>query len=144
MSVATIALTGVYADWLLTGELVGLRTAYQTSLVAKTAVFLTALAIGAVNLFDGGRSTRWIGGLSRRLVLELGLAVGVIAIAATLTSGSPAAFDRPIALEPTAGGAAASTASSTTLALLPGRPGPNRFIVDGASAADVTNFCRWS
>jgi hypothetical protein len=61
----------------------------------------------------------------------------VLAVAANLTSGSPTAQDRPVAIEP----AASTTLSgaSFSLDLLPGRAGPNRVgaNVPAASAAGV-------
>jgi putative copper export protein/methionine-rich copper-binding protein CopC len=131
VSVATIALTGAYADWTLTRDPFSAGTAYQLNLVVKIAIFAVALGLGALNFLDGGEGRPWLGGLSKRLAAELVVGIAVLAIAANLTSGSPTALDRPVGIEP-----AASTAASgapLSLALLPGRPGPNRVVVEGAA-----------
>ena len=133
VSVATIALTGAYADWTLTRDPFSVGTPYQVSLVVKIAVFAAALALGAVNYLDGGEERPRLGGLSRRLAAELVAGIAVLAIAANLTSGSPTALDRPVGIE-----AAASTAASgaaLSLDLLPGRAGPNRLVAEGPAVA---------
>jgi putative copper export protein/methionine-rich copper-binding protein CopC len=129
VSVAAIALTGAYADWTLTRDPFSVGTPYQLSLAVKIAVFAAALALGALNYFDGGEERPGRGGLSRRLVAELVAGFAVLTIAANLTSGSPTALDRPVGIEP-----AASTAASgaeLSLDLYPGRAGPNRFVTMG-------------
>jgi hypothetical protein len=106
----------------------------------KVVVFLVALGIGAVNFFDGGMNRTWIGGLSRRLIAELAAGVAVLAVAANLTSGSPTALAPPIAIEPAV--STATAGASVSLAVVPGRPGPNRFIanVAGQPAGSVTEL----
>jgi putative copper export protein len=137
-AVAVIALTGVYADWVLTGNPLAIDTPYEVTLIAKVAVFLAALGLGATNLLDGGTGRGWGGGLAKRMAVELAIGVAVLAVAANLTSGSPDALDRPLGLAP-----AASTVTpgvAVSLDVLPGRPGPDRFgaTIPAGSAQGVT------
>ncbi|MEO8230176.1 MAG: copper resistance protein CopC [Chloroflexota bacterium] len=125
VSVTLIALTGIYADWVQTRDLLAFGTPYGFNLLVKVVVFLLALAVGLVNYLDGGRDGIRRFGLSRRLLLELVLGVAVLAITANLTSGSPTGADRSIAIAPAA--SSVVSAEPASLALLPGRPGPNRF-----------------
>ena len=127
VSIALIAATGMYAAWIEIGDFTAIRSAYDLNLAIKVGVFILAVAVGAMNYLDGGTDRRWLGGLPKRLLLELCLAVAVVVIAANLTSGSPTGADRPLAIAPD------STAPATTqaigLALEPARPGPNRYVV---------------
>ena len=125
VSVTLIALTGIYADWVQTRDLLAFNTPYGLNLLAKVLVFVLALSIGLVNYLDGGRDGVRRFGLSRRLLVELILGVAVLAITANLTSGSPTGGDRPIAIAPAA--SSVVSAEPASLAILPARPGPNRF-----------------
>lgn len=125
VSVTLIALTGIYADWVQTRDLLAFNTPYGLNLLAKVLVFVLALSIGLVNYLDGGRDRVRRFGLSRRLLVELILGVAVLAITANLTSGSPTGGDRPIAIAPAA--SSVVSAEPASLAILPARPGPNRF-----------------
>jgi putative copper export protein/methionine-rich copper-binding protein CopC len=126
VSVALIALTGVYADWVQTRDLLGFDSPYQLNLLVKILVFVLALAVGLLNYLDGGRDLGRRFGLSRRLLVELILGVAVLAITANLTSGSPTGADR--AVEIASAPSSAVSAEPASLAVRPGRPGPNRFI----------------
>ncbi len=126
VSIALITVTGVYAAWIEIGDFTAIRTAYDLDLAIKVGVFVLAVAIGALNYFDGGQDRGWLGGLSKRLLLEMCLAIVVVVIAANLTSGSPSGTDRPVGIE--AARAAAVPVESAALALQPGRPGPNRYL----------------
>jgi copper transport protein len=125
VSIGLVSATGIYADWTQTRELISAATPYAINLDVKVLLVLGALGIGALNFMDGGTDRRWLGGLSRRVLLELGLAVGVVVVTANLTSGSPSWENRPIAISP-----APSTSAEAPIdfAVQPGRPGPNRFI----------------
>ena len=127
VSIGLIAATGVYAAWIEIGDFTAIRSAYDLNLAIKVAVFVLAVAVGALNYLDGGRDRPWLGGLSKRLLLELCLAVAVVVIAANLTSGSPTGADRPVAIAPSEG--LASAFERAGVALQPGRPGPNRLVV---------------
>jgi len=124
VSVALIALTGIYADWTQTGDPLSFASAYEIDLLAKILVFVAALGVGLVNYLDGGRGIGGRLGLSRRLLVELILGVAVLAITANLTSGSPVGQDRPVAIAPAP--SSVVSAQPVSLDLLPARPGPNR------------------
>jgi copper transport protein len=130
VSIALIATTGVYAAWIEIGDFTAIRSAYDLDLAIKVAVFVLAIAVGALNYLDGGRDRPWLGGLSKRLLLELCLAVAVVVIAANLTSGSPTGTDRPVAISPSGAG----SSGQVGFAIQPGRPGPNRYVVTLPSA----------
>lgn len=126
VSVTLIALTGIYSDWVQTRDLLGFDTAYSVNLLVKVLVFVLALVVGALNYVDGGRELGKRFSLSRRLLVELVLGIAVLAITANLTSGSPTGGDRPVAISPAA--SSVVSAEPASLALLPGRSGPNRFL----------------
>ena len=133
-SVTLIALTGVYADWVQTRDPLAFDTPYSLNLLVKIVVFVLALLVGLFNYLDGGLELGRRLGLSRRLLLELVLGVAVLAITANLTSGSPTGDDRPVAISPAV--SSAISAEPATLALLPGRSGPDRVVV-GLPAAPI-------
>ena len=124
VSVVLIALTGIYADWVQTGDLLAFDSPYEINLLAKILVFVAALGVGLVNYLDGGREIGGRIGLSRRLLVELILGIAILAITANLTSGSPPGQDRPVAIVPAA--SSVVSAEPVSLDLLPARPGPNR------------------
>ena len=135
VSVTLIALTGIYADWVQTRDLLGFDSPYGLNLLIKILVFVLALAVGALNYFDGGREIGRRFSLSRRLLVELVLGVAVLAITANLTSGSPTGGDRPIAIQPARelgrlgrAGDTGAAAGSVRPEPVPGRPpdGPGR------------------
>lgn len=138
VSIALITATGVYAAWIEIGDFSAIHSAYDVNLVVKIGVFVLAVAVGALNYFDGGRDRRWLGGLSKRLLLELCLAIAVVVIAANLTSGSPTGTDRPVAIGSSA--SAPSAFEPAELGIQPGRPGPNRYMVSlaGIPSAPLT------
>ena len=135
VSIGLITATGVYAAWIEIGDFTAIRTPYDLNLAIKVGVFLLAVAVGALNYLDGGRDRPWLGGLSKRLLLELCLGVAVVVIAANLTSGSPSGTDRPVAISPA--GAAAAASGQPSFAIQPGRPGPNRYVVILPAAPDA-------
>ena len=94
-----LAGTGIYAAWLNTHDFTSVGTAYSLNLAVKVAVVIAAFALGAFNLFDGGRD-RYPFGLSRRVAVEATLAFAILVLTANLTSGSPTAEGRPIAITP--------------------------------------------
>lgn len=132
VSIGLVSASGIYADWTQTRELITTATPYSINLDVKILLVLGALGIGALNFLDGGRDRRWLGGLSRRVLLELGLAVGVVVVTANLTSGSPTWENRPIAIAPAP---STSAESAIDFAVQPGRPGPNRFIAASGGVA---------
>ena len=137
VSIGLVSATGIYADWTQTRDLVSTATPYSINLDVKVLFVLAALGVGALNFLDGGLDRRWLGGLSRRVLLELGLAVGVVVVTANLTSGSPSWENRPVAIAPAP---STSAEAASDFAVEPGRPGPNRFIAGagGQPAPDGT------
>jgi putative copper export protein len=131
VSIGLVSATGIYADWTQTREIVSTATPYAVNLDVKILLVLGALGIGALNFLDGGTDRRWLGGLSRRVLLELVLAVGVVVVTANLTSGSPSWENRPIAIAPAP---SSSAQAAIDFAVQPGRPGPNRFIAAAGGA----------
>ncbi len=132
VSITLIALTGVYADWVQTRDLLAFDTPYGINLLVKIVVFVLALIVGLTNYLDGGRELGGRFSLSRRLLLELVLGVAVLAITANLTSGSPTGADRPVAIAPAA--SSGVSAEPASLGLLPARPGPDRLVAGLAEA----------
>ncbi len=126
VSVTLIALTGIYADWVQTRDLFGFDSPYGINLLVKILLFVAALVFGLANYLDGGREIGRRLSLSRRLLAELVLGVAVLAVTANLTSGSPTSGDRPMEIAPAA--SSVVSAEPASLAILPGRPGPNRFL----------------
>lgn len=132
ISIALVVATGAYAAWLATRDLAALGSPFGVNLAVKVAVVGAALGLGGLNYLDGGRDRATLGGLRRRVLVEASLAVLVVILAANLTSGSPPAGGRPIALEPAVSGVGSE--SGIALSMQPGRPGPNRVIVELADA----------
>jgi len=133
VSIGLVGATGIYSAWVETGSLLGLTTPYGGNLWIKVALVLAALSLGAITYLTGAGGDRRLGGLGRRVGLEAALAVGVLLATANLASGSPPSAADPTPLTPSA----ASASTGVGLALLPGRPGPNRIIAawDGTGAA---------
>src|SRR5204863_1137994 len=117
--------------WIQTRDIISTGSGYAVNLDVKLILVALALAVGTVNFIDAGRNLRVLGGLSRRILVETALAVGIVVVTANLTSGSPSAEDRPLALAPAQVGAAQAPID---LAVQPGRPGTNRFIASSAGA----------
>lgn len=122
-SIGLVAASGLYAAWLQVGSLDALATAYGQLLVVKIVVVGAALSLGAINYFDAGRARPLLGGLRRRLVVELSLAAVVILLTANLTGGSPPGQASVVSV-PAAGGT-----QDLGLSFQPGDPGPNRALV---------------
>jgi copper transport protein len=137
VAVGLIGISGLYADWVQTRTIVSVATPYATTLLAKSVLAITAFGIGAVNLVRGGRSPdpRW----RPRILLEGGLAAGVLIATGVLTSGSPPAQDAPIPLAAARSSGVAGE-YQVALSLAPGRPGPTRFdaLVVPAPPAEAT------
>ncbi|MGZ6294647.1 MAG: copper resistance CopC/CopD family protein [Candidatus Limnocylindrales bacterium] len=134
-----LAATGVYAAWTMTQDFTTIGNDYSLNLVIKVVIVVAALALGAINLFDGGRD-RYPAGLARRIAVEAALAFAVIVATANLTSGSPPGEGRPVTIAP-----AATSATNTvpaSLALQPALPGPNQawvgFTASAPSGGKVT------
>ncbi|MEO8246116.1 MAG: copper resistance protein CopC [Chloroflexota bacterium] len=127
-AIGLVALTGLYAEWTQIGGLPTTDDPYGRALIIKLVVVATALGVGALNYFDGGRNLRRFGGLRPRLLTEAGLALGVLA-ATALLSTTPPGVTRGIALQarPSASG---EVLPFISLSIAPGRPGVNQLAVD--------------
>jgi len=124
-SIALLGLTGLYAAWLSTEDWTRIGSPYSLGLALKVILVAAAFGVGAINYLDGGRGLPIGGGISRRIVIEAGIAATVIVATASLTANDPPALTRPIAIAPAGG------VGLVSLALAPGRPGPNLVIVGG-------------
>ncbi len=124
VSVALLALSGTYADWIQTRSILSLSTAYEVTLAVKIALAVGALTLGAVHYLTVDRGARF----ERTVAAEAGLAVLVLVASAVLASGSPPGQERPIAIAPAISSATAA-GSPPVFEVAPGRPGPTRFVV---------------
>ena len=131
-SIGLLGLTGLYAAWLQTEDWTSVASPYSLGLAIKVLVVGAACAVGAVNYLDGGRDLRVGGGLSRRIVLEAGIAAVVIVATASLTSGDPPALTRPVGI------VATGSDGLVSLSLSPGRSGPNLVVVSGPVPVGAT------
>jgi hypothetical protein len=123
VAVGFVVATGVYAAWLQVGSLPGLETPYGRVLLLKLAAAAVAMGVGAVNLVDGGRSRPLLGGLRRRIGVEVALAVVVVGLTANLTGGAPPRGEPSVTIPQVAG----SEGIELSFHDLP--PGPNQAIV---------------
>lgn len=127
-SIGLLALSGVHAAWLHTGELVTGDTAYGRILILKSVIAVGALALGGLNYLDGGRMRPWLDGMPTRLRVEVLAAVAVLAITAALATTPPRDAVAGVAIEPIPD-AFGTVAPGMALEIAPGRPGLNRALV---------------
>ena len=127
-AIGLLAATGLYAEWVQIGGLPSDQDAYGRALIIKLIIVAAALVMGTINYFDGGTNRGWFGGIRPRLFAEAGLALGVLA-ATALLSTTPPALTRGIALEPRPS-ALGNISEAISLSLAPGRPGVNQLAVD--------------
>jgi copper transport protein len=132
VSLALFGLTGLYLAWLMQGRLVDTASDFGGLLIVKSVVVLAALTIGGLNFMAWRNSGRF--GIHVRIPVEAVAALAVVLITAVLASSSPPAPTQPIPITRAASSAAADL--DATLAILPGRPGPNRMIVTLAQPVD--------
>ena len=142
-----IGITGVYGAWIAVARASALGTPYGTAVLAKAAIFVALLVLGAVNL-------RWVTPrlrgsalaarvLTRTVVAEAALVVAALLAAGFLASLQPAkqaetVLARAPSVERTVEGVRIRTAVD------PGRVGTNRVVVDLARAdgTPLTNATR--
>lgn len=127
-SIGLVGITGVYAAWAQTGELLPLGTEYGRILLLKILVAVAAVGIGGLNFLDGGRRPAWLGGTQRRLSVELSLAAVVLALTGALSITPPTEEQRGVAIRPIPD-AFGAVAPNMTMEIGPGRPGINRVTV---------------
>ena len=136
LSVATIVVTGVFSGWAQVTEAVALSTPYGITLIAKVALVLPLLFLGALNLVwvrpRLRRDTASLTWLKRLLVGEAALAVLILAAVGVLTSLEPArqVASRELA-ESRQSVSFSDTVAGDTLSLevSPGRVGSNDIVV---------------
>jgi copper transport protein len=126
VSVGLFATTSLYLWWLMNRAVIDLASNYGVLLVVKAVLALAAIALGGLS-YLGWRSTGALG-VNRRIPIEAGLALAVVAVTALLASGSPPGPTRPIPIERAA--TSSPNELNANLSLLPARPGPNRVIVN--------------
>jgi copper transport protein len=135
LSTGTLAITGLYATWVHVGAPQALVTPYGLTLLAKVALLLPMLALGAGNLLRSRRSAdvdeRSAGQLRRAVSAEALLGLAILLAAGLLTSLEPA---RQSAARAGIGQAQQyqeqAGRSLATLTVMPGRPGPNQLLVE--------------
>lgn len=133
VSIGIVVLTGVYAAYVQTGVLLDPGTEYGRSLILKSAFAAGALALGALNYFDGGRMMGWLDGFRSRITVEVLLATTVLLMTAMLAITPPVEEQSGVAIEPIPD-AFGNVAPGMTLSVLPGRPGLNRIVVSTTDA----------
>ena len=132
-SIGLVALTGVYQAYSQTGALLDPGTEYGRTLLMKSVFALGALAIGGLNYLDGGRMMGWIGGIRRRITVEVMLAVTVLVLTAALAITPPVDEPTGVVIRPVPD-AFGYVVPRTGMEVIPGRPGVNRIVVSTTAA----------
>ena len=131
VTAALFGLTGIAFAGQLAGSLVALDSPYGWLLALKIVLVLVALALGGLNFLAPRDAARAQAVFRWRIPLEALVAVTVVVVTALLASGSPPQPEKPVPIAP----AGINVASGLSLAIAPARPGPQRFVVDVASAS---------
>ena len=136
LSAATIIVTGVFSGWAQVTSTEALNTPYGVTLIAKVALVLPLLFLGALNLLwvrprlrGNPASTLW---LRRLLIGEAALALLILAAVGMLTSLEPARQVASRELVESRGALSFSDAvfgDTVQLEVSPGRVGSNDLIV---------------
>ena len=132
-SIGIVALTGVYAAYAQTGTLLDPGTEYGRTLLMKTGFAAGAMALGALNYFDGGRMMSWLDGFRNRVTIEVMLATTVLVLTAALASTPPLEEAAGVPIEPIPD-AFGEVAPGMSMEVFPGRPGLNRIVVTTTDA----------
>lgn len=127
-SIGLVGLTGVYAAWAHTGELLPLGSEYGRTLVLKTIAAVVAIGIGAANFLDGGRRPGWLGGTRDRLTAEASFIGVVLLLTGALAITPPTDEQRGVAIRPIPD-AFGAVAPDMGMEIGPGRPGVNRITI---------------
>jgi len=128
VSIGLVVLTGIYSAYVQTGALLDPGTEYGGTLLLKSLFAVGALALGAVNFFDGGRMMGWLDGFRNRVTLEVTLAGAVLVLTAMLSTTPPVDEPSGVAIVPVPD-AFGEVAPGMTLDVIPGRAGLNRVVV---------------
>jgi copper transport protein len=147
---AALGLTGLYAAWLQVGSLKALTdTAYGHSLIAKLALLVPLLGLGALNLLVVGpgirRSAgalvggRWASRFRLAVAAEVVLATLVLIIVGRLIGQEPAreelAAQTPATITLHLDLATKGEARPSTLTISPGAVGPNEYRLEVGGSA---------
>jgi copper transport protein len=132
-SIGLVVVSGLYASWSLTGTLLDFGTPYGQVLLVKLGLAVVALAIGALNYFDGGRGMQLVAGFRARLVAEVSTAAAILVASALLSTTPPLEGARGVAIQPVPD-AFGNVLPGMRLELSPGRPGVNRISVTAVGA----------
>jgi len=132
-SIGLVALTGVYAAYAQTGTILDPGTEYGRTLLMKTGFAAGAMALGALNYFDGGRMMAWLDGFRNRVTIEVMLATTVLVLTAALASTPPLEEATGVRIEPIPD-AFGEIAPGMEMKVIPGRPGLNRIVVTTTDA----------
>ena len=128
VSIGLVVLTGIYSAYVQTGTLLDPGTEYGGTLLLKSLFAAGALALGAVNYFDGGRMMGWLDGFRNRVTLEITLAGAVLVLTAMLATTPPVDEPSGVAIVPIPD-AFGEVTPGMTLNVIPGRAGLNRVVV---------------
>lgn len=128
VSIGLVVLTGIYSAYVQTGTLLDPGTEYGGTLLLKSLFAAGALALGAVNYFDGGRMMSWLDGFRNRVTLEVTLAGAVLVLTAMLATTPPVDEPSGVAIVPVPD-AFGEVTPGMTLNVIPGRAGLNRVVV---------------
>jgi len=128
VSIGLVVLTGIYSAYVQTGTLLDPGTEYGGTLLLKSLFAAGALALGAVNYFDGGRMMGWLDGFRNRVTLEVTLAGAVLVLTAMLATTPPVDEPSGVAIVPVPD-AFGEVTPGMTLNVIPGRAGLNRVVV---------------
>ncbi|MGQ0608161.1 MAG: copper resistance CopC/CopD family protein [Chloroflexota bacterium] len=138
VSIGLVALTGVYAAFVQTGTLLDVGTEYGRTLLMKSGFAVGALALGALNFFDGGRMMNWLDSFRSRITIEVMLATTVLVLTAALAITPPIEEPAGVAIEPIPD-AFGDVAPGMRMELVPGRPGLNRVVVTTTDAVATSS-----
>ena len=132
-AIGLVVMSGFYASWSQTGALLEFGTPYGEVLLVKLGLAAAALAIGALNYFDGGRGIQLVVGVRTRLVAEVSTAAAILLASALLSTTPPLEDARGVAIQPVPD-AFGNVLPGMRLELSPGRPGVNRVTVTAVGA----------
>ncbi|MBA2266390.1 MAG: copper resistance protein CopC/CopD [Chloroflexi bacterium] len=139
VSIGIVVLTGIYTAYMQTGTLIDPGTEYGGTLLLKSLFAAGALALGAVNFFDGGRMMSWLDGFRNRVTLEVTLAGAVLVVTAMLATTPPLDEPSGVGIVPIPD-AFGEVTPGMTMNVIPGRAGLNRVVVttiDGLAASST-------
>jgi copper transport protein len=127
VSIGLVGVTGFFASWSQTGELLALGSDYGRVLLVKLLLAAVALGLGGLNLMFGDRLGRLLT-MRRRVAAEVVMGLAVLLATGLLSTTSPTDEARGTAIQPVPN-AFGVVLRGMSLELLPGRPGVNQVAV---------------